>query len=344
MRRLIVFVTALCSGDRALCRWSGGSQGNMRRVSLSSTVVAASIAILTVAAPPASSKVPGLNGRIAFAREIPRLDDTATFTIDPDGTDVARLLPGASGGPHWSPDGSEIAVNACQNPPDCTTAATIVDPDTGEVLRWFPFPDPDRFTACVVWSPDGSRLACEGFGNTDPAQNGIYTIDAADGTDLTQITSNPGGDDIPGDYSPDGSRIVFLRSDPERPERRSQALFIAEVDGSQTPQRITPWGLSEETGSWSPDGGTILFAGAGILYTVSIDDEKIERVRLPRRGAAFDPVWSPNGEKIAFGFFGRGTSQSDIWIARADGGGMNPVTQTRRSEHFPDWGSHPIVE
>jgi Tol biopolymer transport system component len=307
------------------------------------TVEKVSETLLVLGASATSGKVPGPNGRIAFAREIPDLDDTATFTIDPDGTDGARLLPGLSGGPHWSPDGSEIAVNSCQNPPDCTTAATIVDPDTGEVVRWFEFPDPDRFTACVVWSPDGSRLACEGFGNTDPDLNGIYSIDATDGTDLTQITSNPGGDDIPGDYSPDGSRIVFLRVDPDRPERRSQALFIADVDGSGKPQRITPWGLSEETGSWSPDGDTILFAGAGVLYTVSVDEGTIKRIRLARRGAAFDPVWSPNGKKIAFGFFRRGTSQSDLWIARVNGRCMNPVTQTRRSEHFPDWGPHPTT-
>ncbi len=216
----------------------------------------------------------GPNGRIAFARDILDLDDTATFTIDPDRTDGARLLPGLSGGPHWSPDGSEIAVNSCQNPPDCTSAAVIVDPDTGEVVRWFEM-DPDLWAACVVWSPDGSRLACLGFGNTDPDLNGIYSIDATDGTDLTRITSNPGGEDDPGDYSPDGSRIVFLRVNPDRPESRSQALFIAQVDGSGKPQRITPWGLSEEKGSWSPDGDTILFAGAGVLYTVSVDEGTI---------------------------------------------------------------------
>jgi Tol biopolymer transport system component len=274
---------------------------------------------------------------------MPRLDDTATFTIDPDGTDVARLLPGASQVPRWSPDGNEIAVNSCQNPPNCTTAGTIVDPDTGEVVRWFEMPDPDLFTACVVWSPDWNRLACEGFGNNDPALNGIYSLDATDGSHLTRVTSNPGGDDLPGDYSPDGSRIVFLRDDPDRPERRSLALFITEVDGSGKPERITPWGLSEEPGSWSPDGDTILFAGAGVLFTVSVDEGTITRIRLARPGAAFDPVWSPNGRKIAFALYRSATSQSDIWIARANGRGMNRVTQTRRWEHFPDWGPHPTT-
>lgn len=305
-----------------------------------SLFAASSVAVLVLSAPPASAKVLGPNGRIAFAREIPRLDGMATFTIDPDGTNEARLLRGASEVSRWSPDGTEVAVTSCQNPPDCTTAASIVDPDTGDV-RWFEFPDPDLFTGCVVWSPDGNRLACGGFGNTDPALNGIYSLDATDGSDLTRITSNPGGEDEPGDYSPDGSRIVFLRFDPDRPERRNGALFIAEVDGSARPHRITPWGLSEETGSWSPDGETILFSGAGILYTVTVDGETIKQIRLAGPGAAFDPVWSPNGRRIAFALWRRATSQSDIWTARANGRGMIRVTQTRRWEHFPDWGPHP---
>src|ERR687893_1380669 len=181
------------------------------------TMAAVSVTLLVFGGPAASGQVSGANGRLAFARDIPALEGTATFTIDPDGTDAERLLPGASGVPRWSPDGTEIAVLSCQNPPGCSTAATIVDPDTGEVLRWFESPDPDLFIACVLWSPDGNRLACAGYGNTDPALNGLYSIDATDGTDLRRITSNPGGEDKPGDYSPDGTRIVFPRTHPDRP-------------------------------------------------------------------------------------------------------------------------------
>jgi len=53
----------------------------------------------------------------------------------------------------------------------------------------------------------------------DPSLNGIYTIRAFDGGDLTRLTVSPyppqgdfGGGDIPGDYSPDGSQFVFMRA------------------------------------------------------------------------------------------------------------------------------------
>lgn len=307
-----------------------------------SLLAVSSLAVVVLGVPTTSAKVPGPNGRIAFTRERPNLDDLATFTVDPDGTDAVRLLAGSEL-PRWSPDGTEIAVLSCQNPPDCTTAVAIVDPDTGEVVRWFESPDPDLFLACFAWAPDGIHLACGGFGDTDPALTGLYSIDATDGTDLMQITSNPDGEDAPGDYSPNGGRIVFLRTDPDRPERRSQALFITQADGSGTPRRITPWGLSEETGSWSPDGDQILFSDAGVLYTASVDGETIKRILLGRRGAAFDPVWSPNGNRIAFALYRPARSQSDIWTARANGDGMHRVTRTRRWEHFPDWGPHPTM-
>jgi Tol biopolymer transport system component len=282
----------------------------------------------------------GTHGRIVFGREMPALDDFASFTLKPNGTSEKRLLPGASVFPRWSPDGTEIALLTCANPPDCTTAAAIVDPATGDVSRWFPSPDPELFLGCTVWSAGGSRLACEGFGEPRARRNGIYSLRSSDGKGLRRITSNPGGDDLPGDYGPGGKRIVFLRIDPDRSKGKDSALFIKPVDRSRHARRITPWGLSDESGSWSPNGRRILFAGNGRLYTVRVSaGGAISRIPLPRRGGAFDPAWSPNGQRIVFGFFPAGSSRSDIWTARSNGTKMNQVTNTKRSEHFPDWGA-----
>ena len=329
---------------------SGGTPAPHRRgnrTGIARGLVGAAVALLLVggtatSAAPAEDKAAGASGRIAFGREIPALDDFATFTIDPDGTDEKRLLGGASGSPRWSPDGTEIALTGCIDPPACTTAAAIVDPITGDVVRWFPSPDAKLFIACTVWSASGSRLACEAFGEPRASRNGIYSIRSSDGLGLRRITANPGGDDLPGDYAPGGKRIVFLRIDPDRASGKDQALFIRPVDRSRHARRITPWGLSDESGSWSPNGRKILFAGGGSLYTVQVSgDGAIRRISLPRKGGAFDPSWSPNGQEITFGFFPAGSFRSDIWTARADGTGMTQVTDTKRSEHLPDWGTAP---
>jgi Tol biopolymer transport system component len=309
-------------------------------------IALATATILAVVAPmvTARAEVPGENGQILFGKFKPFLDDTATFTVNPDGSDVERFYPGAAEDPHWSPDGSKIALLACVNPPLCNTAVAIVDVDSGSVQA-LAMPDPTLFTACSVWAPDAQRLACEGFSDDHPRRNGIYSIRTSDGRGLTRITSNPGSEDQPGDYSPDGHQIVFLRTDPDRASGVDQALFVKNIDSGGR-RRITPWGLSEEPGSWSPDGSQILFAGNGRLYTVRPDGSDISRIALPRtrpRSFAYDPSWSPDGTQIVFAMYvpdASGKYQSDIYTANADGSDVDQITDDRFSDHGPDWGAH----
>lgn len=50
-------------------------------------------------------------GRIVFARPDASLGGTVTNTMNPDGSDVQRLFSrGQSEFPHWSPDGSQVAI------------------------------------------------------------------------------------------------------------------------------------------------------------------------------------------------------------------------------------------
>jgi Tol biopolymer transport system component len=106
----------------------------------------------------------------------------------------------------------------------------------------------------LTTSPDGTRLLCERF-SEDGSQNGIHTIRASDGGGLTQITSNPGGDDVPGDWPPNGKRIVFA----VRRGRKLRGHVRRHTNGSGLKQ-ITPAGLDfSSTGNWSPQGNEIVF-------------------------------------------------------------------------------------
>lgn len=285
-------------------------------------------------------------GRIVFARWDENLGDTVTLTANTDGSDERQLLPGrASGNPHWSPDGTRIAVLTCLDPPTCETAVAIVDPVTGS-MHGFPMPDPSIYTPCPIWSPDGARLACEGQSETDPSLNGLYSIRSSDGKDLTRITSNPGGTDSPIDYSPDGSQILFGRTDPSRPARgpadANQALFVANLDGSGI-RRVTPWGFSDDDGGWSPDGTTIAFGHSGSLYTVHSDGTGLTKIQLAGATAhanAFDVAWSPDGSKIVFSL-SLNSGPVDIYTANADGTDLQHVTNDPSREEKADWGSTP---
>jgi hypothetical protein len=154
-------------------------------------------------------------------------------------------------------------------------------------------------------TPCGGRLIsgpnailCEGFGVTDPSRNGIYTIRVSDDRGLRRITFNRGGDAIPGDFSPDGTRLVFGRIDPSRPAKANVALFVVNVDRTGL-RRTTLWGLPffEYAGRWSPDGKTILFDDQKSLYVVHPDGSGLAKIPLATR--SFSRLQNPTGRPKA---------------------------------------------
>ena len=114
------------------------------------------------------------------------------FTANADGTNIQSLLPrlGWVGAPNWSPDGQRLALYvggsglaAADQADDVLVTGGIVNADgTG----FYAFDSPDRTlnVACFEWAPDGDRLACEGFDDSDPSRDGLYTVRATNGGDL----------------------------------------------------------------------------------------------------------------------------------------------------------------
>ncbi|HEU6445041.1 MAG TPA: hypothetical protein VFL61_08300, partial [Gaiellaceae bacterium] len=82
---------------------------------------------------------------IAFERMVPGAEERDLYAVGADGGEP-RLLNSPGDYPHWSPDGSVLAFNACLNPPDCTTAVALLDRSTGDV-HGHSMPDPELFTA-----------------------------------------------------------------------------------------------------------------------------------------------------------------------------------------------------
>jgi Tol biopolymer transport system component len=313
-------------------------------LALLAAAVAATVAI------PATANPRGTNGKILIGLA----DNSVTgqeqaYTVDPDGTDLS-LVANDVEATQWSPEGSRIALGtAC-------CGQGILDFDTGVFTSLnLDTLYPDRFLGCGVWSPDGERLACEGFGHTDASLNGIYTVRSSEGGDLQQVTSNPGGDDCPSDYSPNGKRIIFTRA-----SETVYALFTVKLDGSGMRQ-ITPPGMSFNfcNGSWSPQGNEILFSAHvpndehSTIWVVHADGSGLRQIPVPGCGGpdssptwvgCFNPSWSPDGKKIVFGRQPATTLQRDIYTVNADGSGLFRVTNTPDVEEFhADWGTHPLT-
>lgn len=274
------------------------------------------------------------NGRIAYVTDSRRCDDCHVFTIEPDGSGRVRLTDLANGGPEWSPDGTRLIFPAIAEDGRVTTASIAAD-GSGFVL--FDIPDPTLNVACWSWSPDGTRLACESWDETQPDRSGLYTVSSTDGQDLERLTANPyGGGDFPGDFSPDGGRYVFPRENPQR-RNGTVALFVVNADGSGV-TRLTPWRLNAEGASWSPDGERILFGAGGTFFTVRPDGTKITPIEMLTDDYPFDPSWSPDGARLVFSMYLLQKDQVDIFTVAADGSDLRQVTDTRREDGFADWG------
>jgi TolB protein len=307
----------------------------MKRLIALVTVTGMTLLGLVAVTGPVLGKVSGPNGRLVFSVS------NVPLTSNPDGSHVQQLF-GEGGIPHWSPDGTKVAFGG-PGDGDGGSVAHIVDVDTGSI-RLVPTPDPSAFILCVIWSPDGRRLACGVENDDTPSRNGVYTVRSSDGGGLRRVTS---GNDLPGDYSPDGKRIVFLRDNPTRPANASHAFFVVNLDGSGL-RRITPWGLVGEAegpvGSWSPDGTKILFGSrGGNLYTVHPDGSGLTQIPIDTGGGfsfASQPVWSPNGQKMVFGLFLSSTGHGNIYTSRTDGTQLRQVTNSG-DVNAPDWGTHP---
>ena len=310
--------------------------------------------LAAVFALPASARPRGVNGQLVFGLYNPLLGDTQLYVINPDGTGQ-RLVQGPTETgdcPRYFPDGIHVATCGAFDLPG--GGSRIINTDDG-TARDVGGQDPNLFNPCGWPSPNGTLLMCETFSN-DGSQNGIHTVRSTDGGGLTQITSNPGGDDSPGDWSPNGNRIVFQRFDSNG---NSVGLFVVKTNGPGLKQ-ITPPSFSDlsSTGDWSPQGNEIVFSVHltpdvhSSIWVVHADGTGLHEINVqpatacggadadPAAQGCNNPVWSPDGTKIAFMRSHNNIVDGELETVNADGTGLTQVTNSPGVDST-DWGTHP---
>jgi Tol biopolymer transport system component len=126
----------------------------------------------------------------------------------------------------------------------------------------------------------------------------IWTM-SADGSDLRQLTDDPGLDVEPA-WSPDGSKIVFAtsRDDPE-----NLSLYVMNADGTDQKRLVQIAGGDLMGPALSPDGTRIAFYsnvdGNFELYVSNADGTEPANIsNNPANDSR--PTWSPAGDKLAF--------------------------------------------
>lgn len=284
-----------------------------------------------------SAQTQGTQGRIVFGQFSEPLGDFLLFTANPDGSNIEPVLPGVAECPQWAPDGSPTLLVCVFNANGLLRPATVQADGTD--LALLDNPDPSLNIACGDWSPDGKRLVCEAWDDQHPSRNGIYSVRASDGGDLQLLLAEPkGGQDIPGGYSPDGTQIVYTRSEPADPN--VCAVFVMDARGGHG-RRITAFGAAS-CGyiAWSPAGDELVMANGG-LAVVHPDGTGLRQIPLGGLSgtpSAFAPAWSPDGSRILFSLSLAG-GKGDLYSIGLDGTDLLQVTDTPEvEEDLANWG------
>lgn len=286
----------------------------------------------TVTASPSHGPVPA--GRLAFGTFDQTLGGFVVFTARPDGADLKQLLPGEHEIPRWSPDATLLAVTSSSA--TANVFGTILKAD-GTGARDLALQDPTLHLGCAAWSPDAKHLACEGWDDTTPGREGIYVVSSADGSGLRRLTRTQAGiHDIPGGFSPDGARIVFVHATDG--DHELGELWVMDVTGKNA-HRLSSESVGFGT-SFSPDGSRILGDRGGDLFVYALSDPKagLQSIHFPD-GRAFGARWSPDGRRLVFSYVASATGgQPELYTARADGTDLWRVTATQQRDEFGDWG------
>ena len=309
-----------------------------------------SLALLGAFAAPAGATFEGQNGPIAFTRiSDPDIERAQIFSKAPGGPLEQLTQRGHFNWfPDFSPDGSKLLythTNFDGSVPDALFAMNadgsdstpLVSGCTGECLG----------DSSAAFAPDGEEIVFErAFGpvvNDAAAAVDPYIADADGTNDVVVPVGLEGWEAHDSQLSPDGERIASnMLHASDAPEFPS-AIYVLGRDGSDL-DRITPLRLNAGSPDWSPDGQRIVFNSSyegqtqAEIYTVRPDGTGLHRVRRePGRWQAFEAVFSPDGERIAFARATGGPPH--IWTMHVDGTHLRQLTGGRSVDVQPDWGS-----
>lgn len=172
---------------------------------------------------------------------------------------------------------------------------------------------PEPLAIGPVWLPGGRKIAFESVAS--PGDHEVYGgvwLMRADGAHLKWVVRRFSRWSIDSTWSPDGTRMAFVRNN---------SLFLARPDGSR--QRRVFRGLHTlAQPTWSPDGRRLALStgsfGQGIYQMLVLAVGAAHaKVLFRTRQTAWAPSWSPDSRKIAF--IGETRRNFNLFVVNADG-------------------------
>jgi TolB protein len=164
-------------------------------------------------------------------------------------------------------------------------------------------------------------------------------LTSIDGRRVRNLTRSLASDQSP-DWSPDGSRVVFVRESSQRD------LYMLDADGGGL-VTLTDDAEPESDPVWSPDGSRVAFARTDTywdsvdtdIYIVYPDAGSLPWQVTSRPGDDEAPTWSPDGSRIAF-TCSAGTRRDDpdhLCVVNADRSGLDTLVADTLYRPAPAW-------
>jgi len=187
-------------------------------------------------------------------------------------------------------------------------------------------------------SPDGETIVAVGY--VDQATWSIYSFNF-DGTNLIRLTTLAGVNDSEPAWSADGNRIAFTRIYPN--QNNKQEIWVMNADGSN--QVYT--GIDGFAARWSADGTTFIYVNTpdnngGVLngtdvWTCRVNGTNAQPL-TSTTGDEWYPSWSPDGNRIVFGYTSDGSYQNhEVLVMNADGAGRIQLTSNSAYDSMARW-------
>lgn len=185
--------------------------------------------------------------------------------------------------------------------------------------------------------PENGDIA---FGRFDPALAGLSLwVAESDGSHQRRLTQDQANFS---DWAPDGSRIAF-----DFINDTGVHIAIIEPDGQHRKTLTSSAGV-QESPKWSPDGESIVYDGFPFpvdeanfsvsIWVVGADGS--EPRQLTHDALDVEPVFSPDGTRIAFGRITGDSPEGQleaIYVINSDGSGLREVVAPRAGLEHPDW-------
>lgn len=233
----------------------------------------------------------------------------------------------------WSPSGDWIAFSGNRYGNYDIWKVSV---ESGQIHQ---MTDDNLYEVNPSWTPDGERILYVKL-NDEWTDHDVISISSQDATGAVTIEEDKDFFDYGygrtfgfAQVSPNGESVL-IRS------HRSGWInyWVKPLEGGEA-RPVYQEEADQSNASWSPDGSKVLFTsnynGTHKLNVVGIDGGSITTLVDPEMGVVSDPIWSPDGEHVAY-TLETPTTTKDLFVIDNNGRNVRQLTYSMPAGNYSE--------